>query len=124
MLDFINKLMGDKKEYKEQMERVAALPEDYRFVYEKIQNYMWSFVGGSGMDMLKTQYELIDLFEESVAENMQVLDVTGEDVAGFCDELIRGNKLWIDSQRKKLNLGIKNKFEKGVIFDKGKNEKG
>ena len=123
MLDFINKLMGDKKEYKEQMARVAALPEDYRFVYEKIQNYMWSFASGSGMDMLKTQYELIDLFEESVAENMHVLDVIGEDVAGFCDELIRGNKLWIDSQRKKLNLGIKNKFEKGAIPDKGKIEK-
>ncbi len=123
MLNFINKLMGDKKEYKEQMARVAALPEEYRFVYEKIQNYMWSFAGGSGMDMLKTQYELIDLFEESVAQHMHVLDVTGEDVAGFCDELIRGNKLWIDSQRKKLNLGIKNKFEKGAIPDKGKSEK-
>src|SRR5215210_7314250 len=23
--------------------RVKALPEDYRFVYEKIQKYMWSF---------------------------------------------------------------------------------
>ncbi|HKL79058.1 MAG TPA: DUF1048 domain-containing protein [Mobilitalea sp.] len=123
MLDFINKLMGDKKEYKEQMARVAALPEDYRFVYEKIQNYMWSFASSSGMDMLKTQYELIDLFEESVAENMHVFDVTGEDVAGFCDELICGNKLWIDSQRKKLNLGIKNKFGKDAIPDKGKIEK-
>lgn len=122
MLDFINKIMGDKKEYKEQMARVAALPEDYRFVYEKIQNYMWSFAGGSGMDMLKTQYELIDLFEESVAENMHVLDVTGEDVASFCDELIRGNNLWIDGQRKRLNLGIKNKFEKGAIHHKVKNK--
>lgn len=109
MLDFINKLIGDKKEYKEQMARVAALPEDYRFVYEKIQNYMWSFAGGSGMGMLKTQYELIDLFEEGVAENKRVLDVTGEDVAGFCDELICGNKLWIDRQREKINLGLKNR---------------
>ena len=120
MLDFINKLIGDKREYKEQMARVAALPEDYRFVYEKIQNYMWSFAAGSGMDMLRTQYELIDLFEEGVAENKHVRDITGEDVAGFCDDLIRGNKLWIDSQRKKLNLGMKNIFEKGTIPNKDK----
>ncbi|WMJ86855.1 DUF1048 domain-containing protein [Anaerocolumna sp. MB42-C2] len=123
MLDFINKMIGDKREYKEQMSRVAALPEDYRFVYEKIQNYIWSFAGGSGMDMLKTLYELIDLFEESVAENRHVLDVTGEDVAGFCDELIRGNKLWIDSQRNKLNLGMKNEFKKGMISGKDKKER-
>lgn len=48
---------------KRQMKRVEALPENYRFVYEKLVNYMWSFAGGTGMDMLKTQHDLIDLFE-------------------------------------------------------------
>ena len=68
MLEFIKKMIGDKKEYREQMARVEALPEDYRFVFEKIQGYMWNFAGGDGSDMLKTQYELIELFEASAAD--------------------------------------------------------
>ena len=39
MIDFIKKMIKDKKEYKEQLSRVEKLPEDYRFVFEKIQGY-------------------------------------------------------------------------------------
>ena len=30
-----------KRKYIAMMNRVAALPEDYRFVFQKIQDYMW-----------------------------------------------------------------------------------
>lgn len=103
MLNIIKKMRADKKEYRDQMARVAALPEDYRFVFEKMQSYLWSFASGDGFDMLKTQYDLIDLFELGAAQGKQVLDVTGEDVASFCDELMRGNKLWTDGVRNRLN---------------------
>lgn len=103
MTNIIHKIQENKKEYRRQMARVEALPEDYRFVYEKIQTYMWNFSAGSGSDMLKTQYELIDLFEEGAAVGRHVLDVTGKDVASFCDELMSGNKLWMDDARKCLN---------------------
>ena len=42
MIKFIQKMIADKKEYKEQMERVKALPEDYRFVFEKMNTYIFS----------------------------------------------------------------------------------
>jgi DNA-binding ferritin-like protein (Dps family) len=113
MLELIKKMIGDKKEYKQQMARVEALPEDYRFVFKKIQGYMWSFAGGDGSDMLKTQYGLIELFETSVADGKHVLDVTGEDVVGFCDELLRGTKLWTDYYRKKINRDMMSKFSGG-----------
>lgn len=113
MLELIKKMIGDKKEYREQMARVEALPEDYRFVFEKIQGYLWSFAGGDGSDMLKLQYELIELFEISAADGKQVLDVTGEDVAGFCDELLHDTKKWTDHYRKRLNRNIRNKVGKG-----------
>lgn len=106
MSNIIKKLWEDKKEYREQMEKMKTLPEDYQFVFNKIQSYMWSLADGDGRDMLKTQYELIELFEVSAAEGKYVLDVTGEDVAGFCDELMRGNKLWTDRQREKLNKAM------------------
>jgi len=110
MLELIKKMIGDKKEYREQMARVEALPEDYRFVFKKIQGYMWNFAGGDGSDMLKTQYELIELFEASAADGKHVLDVTSEDVVGFCDELLRDTKVWTDNFRQKLNRDIMNKF--------------
>lgn len=110
MVKFIQKMIGDKREYKEQMERVKALPEDYRFVFEKIHEYMWSFAGGDGSDMLKTQYELIELFEISSVDGKHVLEVTGEDVAGFCDEFMRDTKKWTDYYRKKLNSKMLNKI--------------
>ena len=43
MLEMFKKLIGDKKEYKMMMARVEALPEDYQFVFKKIQNYMGIF---------------------------------------------------------------------------------
>lgn len=110
MIKLIQKMIGDKKEYKEQMARIEAMPEDYRFVFEKVQGYMWSFAGGDGSDMLKTQQELIELFETSAAEGKHVLEVTGEDVAGFCDEFIRDTKKWTDNYRDKLNRNLLNKF--------------
>lgn len=110
MLDFLKKIIGDKKEYKMMMARVSAMPKDYQFVFKKIQNYMWSHAGGDGMDILKIQYDLIDLFEGGVADGKNVLKITGTDVAEFCDELLLNAKTWTTDGHKKLNHDIKKKF--------------
>ena len=110
MLDIFKKMIGDKKEYKMMMARVEAMPEDYQFVFKKIQQYMWSFAAGDGYDMLKIHYELIDLFETGVAEGKRVLEITGEDVAAFCDELLRNTKTYTENWREKLNRDIREKL--------------
>lgn len=116
MFDKIKKLQAEKKEYRRHMERVRQLPEEYRFVFEKMQAYMWSFAGGDGRDMLKTQYELLELFEEGAARGKAVLDLTGKDVAGFCQQLIQGNRLWLDGRRERLNRQLE-KQGKGNICE-------
>ena len=115
MMEMFKKLIGDKKEYRMMMARVGALPEDYQFVFKKIQNYMWNFSSGNGMDMLHMQYELIDLFEAGAAEGRQVLEITGDDVASFADELVANAKTYMVKYREDLNQSImerlgKNKF--------------
>lgn len=110
MLELIKRIIEDKKEYKEQMKRVESLPEDYQFVFGKIHEYIWSFATGDGSDILKLQYELIHLFESSAADGKHVLDVTGEDVVGFCDELLRDEKMWTNDLRRKLNRDIMKKI--------------
>lgn len=112
MPNIIKKILKDKQEYKEQMARVEALPEEYRFVFKKIQKYMWGFAGGDGLDMLKAQYGLIELFEISVADGKQVLEVTGEDVAGFCEDFMTDIKKWTDNYRDRLNRDFMKKFTK------------
>ncbi len=112
MLEMFKKLIGDKKEYTMMMARVEALPEDYQFVFKKIQNYMWNFSAGNGMDMLHIQYELIDLFEAGAAEGRQVLDITGEDVASFADELVANAKTYVSKYREDLNESIMKKLRK------------
>ena len=106
----ISKMIKSKREYKQQMVRVNALPKDYQYVFKEIQSHMWQFVSGAGYDMMEVQYGLIDLFEEGVAEGKSVLEVTGEDVAGFVDELLKNTKTYTEDWRNKLNQKIKNKI--------------
>ena len=100
----------EKRRYKQQEARVEALPDDYRYVYRQIQQYMWGYSRGSGMDMLPIFADLLDLFETGAAEGKRVLDVTGEDVAAFCDELLRNAKTSTGKQREALNRDIRNKL--------------
>ncbi|MDL2293727.1 DUF1048 domain-containing protein [Ruminococcaceae bacterium OttesenSCG-928-D13] len=110
MPNFIEQMVGAKKEYWAHQERIRALPEDYRFVMGKIQQYIWGFASGDGTDMLRVQDGLIDLFETSAAEGRFVLDLTGEDVAAFCNDLLREAKLWTDDYRERLNRDIMKKL--------------
>lgn len=80
----INKMIKSKREYKQQMKRVKALPEDYRYVYKQIQNHMWQFVSGSGYDMLEVQCDLIDLFEEGAANAKKSLGNNRRRCSWFC----------------------------------------
>ncbi|MBJ8031506.1 DUF1048 domain-containing protein [Bacillus cereus group sp. N21] len=112
MMEMFKKMIGDKKEYKMMMARVGALPEDYQFVFKKIRNYMWNFSAGNGMDMLHIQYELIELFEAGAAEGRQVLEITGEDVASFADELVANAKTYVSKYREDLNQSIMNRLRK------------
>ncbi|ASS92962.1 DUF1048 domain-containing protein [Peribacillus simplex] len=92
MKKFIELIIGDlesKKEYKAFMKKVNSLPKDYVFVFKKIQKYMWNFGYGFGEEIIN----LYELFEASAAEGKHVLDVTGEDVAAFADELMALSKL-------------------------------
>lgn len=112
--DYLNirKMVESKREYKRQMERVKALPKDYQFVYKKIQNHMWQFVAGAGYDMMRAQCDLLELFEEGAAHGKTVLEITGDDVAGFADELLKNTRTYTQDLRIKLNDEIKTKIQK------------
>lgn len=109
----IKKMIDSKREYKQQMVRVDALPKDYQYVFKKIQVHMWMFTAGPGYDMMKIHGDLIELFEVGAAEGKNVLEITGEDVASFCDELLRSARTYTEDWREALNRDILKKLGKG-----------
>lgn len=92
----IQDIIEGKKEWRAHMARVNALPQDYQIVYKEIQKYLFK-VGPAqlteGMDLLTG---IVDLFEEGMTLGKGVLEVTGSDVAAFCDDLIKDSKTYAD----------------------------
>ncbi|MCX6728362.1 MAG: DUF1048 domain-containing protein [Candidatus Saccharibacteria bacterium] len=109
IIDTIIGSVEDKKEWRAIEKRAKALPHDYRVAYEEIKHYLWRSSGITTIDAFRV---LIDLFEESAANGRQVLEITGNDVAAFCDELVKGEKTYFENLRKKLNSNIAKKIGK------------
>lgn len=117
MFDSIIKLiigdMAEKRGYKQMMKRVDALPEDYQFTFRKIQKYVYTTgVGIGGNGGITLFVDLIDFFEASAAEGKQVLDVIGNDVGAFVDELADATASYTEHQRETINKDIMEKFNK------------
>jgi DNA-binding ferritin-like protein (Dps family) len=109
-LDLILGARDDKARWHELQARADELPEDYRYVYKKMQGYMMNFAGGDGMDIVALCEDLADLFAEGAADKRAVRDLIGDDPAAFCDELIRSADTWTDKWRAKLNKSIAEKL--------------
>ncbi|NMH73589.1 DUF1048 domain-containing protein [Bacillus sp. RO2] len=106
-MSFLEKIIGslnDKREWKEMEARAKALPTEYRNAYYAIQKYMWTAGGPTDWNEYKRIFDgMLELFEQGAAEGKKVTDLTGEDVAAFCDELVKDTETYKDKYRKKLN---------------------
>ena len=110
MRSLLKKLVGDKKEWRGMEARAAALPRDYRVLYSEIKKYMWKFSAGSGMDTVAILKDLLGLFETGAADGRRALEVTGEDVAAFCDELLRNANTYTGKWHEALNRDVLKKL--------------
>lgn len=102
MHSIFNLITGDfkaKKAYRENEKRAKKLPKEYADAYKEIKGYLWN----TGMMTVDPLVPLVDLFEEAAADGKHVTEITGPDVAGFADELLRGESSYKALQAKKLN---------------------
>ncbi|WP_188455746.1 DUF1048 domain-containing protein [Virgibacillus oceani] len=110
-MSIFEKIIGnldDKREWKAMEARAKALPREYRNAYNAIKKYMWTSGGLTDWDDMSRIFGgILDLFEEGAAKGKNVTDITGKDVADFCDELVKDAKTWKDKYRAKLNDTIK-----------------
>ena len=114
----IQDIIEGKKEWRAHMARVKSLPQDYQVVYKEIQKYLFK-VGPveltEGTDLLSG---IIDLFEEGIALGKGVLQITGSDVAAFCDDLIKDSKTYADIYQESVDQEVNKAMKK--VTDKTK----
>ena len=114
----IQDIIEGKKEWRAHVARVKALPKDYQIAYKEIQKYLFK-VGPveltEGIDLLSG---IIDLFEEGAALEKSVLEVTGNDVAAFCDDLIKDSKTYTDIYQESVDKEVNKAMKK--VTDKTK----
>ncbi|WP_366924917.1 DUF1048 domain-containing protein [Metallumcola ferriviriculae] len=92
----IQDIIEGKKEWRAHAARVKALPQDYQIVYKEVQKYFFKVGPVELTDGMGLLSGIIDLFEEGAALGKGVLEVTGSDVAAFCDDLIKDSKTYAD----------------------------
>ena len=98
----IQDMIEGKKQWRAHMARVKALPPDYQIVYKEIQRYFFK-VGPVGLADGSLLSGIVDFFEEGVAAGKGVLELIGNDVAAFCDDLIKDSRTYADIYQESIS---------------------
>lgn len=91
----IQDIIEGKKQWRAHMARVKALPPDYQIVYKEMQKYFFK-VGPIDLPDGDLLSGIVDFFEEGVATGKGVLELIGNDVAAFCDDLVKDTRTYAD----------------------------
>lgn len=102
----IQDIIEGKKEWRAHMARVKALPQDYQIVYKEIQKYLFKVDPVELTEGTALLSGIVDLFEDGTALGKGVLEVTGSDVAAFCDDLIKDSKTYADIYQQSVDQEV------------------
>lgn len=91
----IQDIIEGKKQWRAHVARVKALPQDYQIVYKEMQRYFFK-VGPVDLADGQLLSGIVDFFEEGVASGKGVLELIGNDVAAFCDDLIKDSPTYAE----------------------------
>ena len=98
----IQDIIEGKKQWRAHMARVKALPPDYQIVYKEIQRYLFK-VGPIDLPDGRLLSGIVDFFEEGVATGKGVLELIGNDVAAFCDDLVKDSRTYADIYQESIS---------------------
>ena len=100
--------LEQKKQYKQAMARLEALPAPYRDAGRAVQRYLM-YSGPTDGDTLVTMIDdLVDLWDRAAADGTPVRDVVGDDPVDFAETFARSytGRQWIDKERARLTQAI------------------
>lgn len=110
----IKDIIEGKKQWRAHMGRVKALPRDYQIVYNEIQKYLFKVGLVELTEGTSVLSGIVDLFAEGAAMQKSVLEVTGKDVAAFCDNLIKDSKTYADIYQESVDQEVKKAIKKAM----------
>ena len=98
----IQDIIEGKKQWRAHMARVKALPPDYQIVYKEMEKYFFK-VGPVDLPDGPLLPGVVDFFEGGVASGRGVLELIGNDVAAFCDDLIKDSPTYADIYQESIS---------------------
>lgn len=98
-----------KKQYRQSMARIDALPAPYRSVAKALHRYL--LASGSVIDgdtMVTLFDDFADLWERAAADGTPVREIVGDDPSEFADTFVQAytGKHWIDKERRRLSDAV------------------
>jgi CubicO group peptidase (beta-lactamase class C family)/DNA-binding ferritin-like protein (Dps family) len=127
IISILKRWKEEKAEYKNYKKRINALPKDYQVVMNEIENFLWNSASNhdSAMIMFKMMQDVLEFFESNAQEGIDVLDVVGQDVGGFCDDLLHElqGQTWIGKRKEQLSENIRKKLGKEKVSQENQMQK-
>ncbi|MBG0566710.1 DUF1048 domain-containing protein [Actinoplanes aureus] len=101
--------LEQKKQYKQYMARIEALPESYRSAAKALHRYFMYQGGILDGDTLVTMLgDFVDLWERAATDGTPVRAIVGDDPVEFAETFLQAYsaKQWIDKERERLRTAI------------------
>ncbi|MCU1508766.1 MAG: hypothetical protein JWQ12_1031 [Glaciihabitans sp.] len=106
--------LGDKRSYLEYKSRVKKLPPGYRDAAKALERYLM-YMGPSddGKALIAMLDDLVDLFEQSVADGTPIRTLVGDDPSEFAETFLDNyaGGSWIRKERARLTESINRSIE-------------
>jgi DNA-binding ferritin-like protein (Dps family) len=101
--------LEQKKQYRQYVARIEALPEPYKSAAKAFQRYFMYYGGVSDGDTLITMFgDFADLWERAAVDGTPVRAIVGDDPVEFAETFAQAysGMQWIDKERERLMKAI------------------
>jgi DNA-binding ferritin-like protein (Dps family) len=108
--------LEQKKQYKQNVARIEALPEPHRAAAKAMHRYFMYYGGVTDGDTLITMIgDLADLWDRAAADGTPVRAIVGDEPVEFAETFAQAyeGKRWIDTERARLTQAIEDAEKEG-----------
>ena len=108
-IELVTGPLEEKRQYREGKARIRQLPPNYRAAAEAVERYLMYAGGIAKGDVLVRMYaDLVNLFEESAANQTPIREIVGPDPVEFVEMFVANysDGSWISKERARLNKAI------------------
>jgi DNA-binding ferritin-like protein (Dps family) len=108
-IELVTGSLEEKKQYRQYKARLKELPANYRAAAEAVERYLMYAGGIAKGDVLIRMYgDLVDLFEESAANETPIREIVGDEPVEFVETFVANysDGSWISKERARLTRAI------------------